>query len=305
MRKMEGDPLLANRLPELASAESLAGCMAITAARSRAKKTAYHVIVSWDPGDEVDRDQMKEVATRLLAKLGLGEHQAIAVQHVDCEHPHLHIVANRVHEKHGELKPDGKRYRVWKGWKDMAAIEEELRAIELQNEWRIVPGRNAIQVGMEIPERNRVTKKAFHARKAASLPAIKAEVKALGARVFGYIRRGVWPPIPPDLPRTAKAFYGVRNAALAGDAECQYKMGQLFELGAGVKKDMAVGAKWYRAAAEQDHEQAAEAHAQCVQRLAQRQNISLMPLGMPRIDQVQIGRRRDGDEGRGDFGMER
>ena len=106
---------------------------------SRCKKPVYHLMVAWSPKDKVFPDQMKDVGERLLDRLGLSEHQAVAVQHTDTDHPHLHIIANRVHPHHGEMDAEGKPIQVWHGWRDWTIIGSELRNMEREYGWIEVP----------------------------------------------------------------------------------------------------------------------------------------------------------------------
>jgi hypothetical protein len=100
--------------PELA-----AKIMRATASQNvRVDKPVYHVVLSFDPGDVVDRASMERVADALLRELKLQEHQAIIVAHSDRSHPHLHILINRVHPETGI---------AWDRWKDYNAIQRVLR----------------------------------------------------------------------------------------------------------------------------------------------------------------------------------
>jgi hypothetical protein len=103
--------------PELA-----ATFMRATATRSdRIEKPVYHVVLSFDPHDRVDRAAMERVADRILDRLGLAEHQAVIVAHGDRKHPHVHIFVNRVHPETG---------RAWERWKDQPIIQQVLREEE-------------------------------------------------------------------------------------------------------------------------------------------------------------------------------
>ncbi len=63
--------------------ELAATFMRATAARSdRIEKPVYHVVLSFDPGDAVERATMERVANRMLERLGLTEHQAVIVAHL-------------------------------------------------------------------------------------------------------------------------------------------------------------------------------------------------------------------------------
>lgn len=96
--------------------------MRATAAQSdRVVKPVYHIALSLDPGDTVDRATMARVAGRVLDRLGLGEHQAVIVAHRDRTHAHVHILVNRVHPETG---------KAWERWQDQPVIQQVLREEE-------------------------------------------------------------------------------------------------------------------------------------------------------------------------------
>src|SRR3989441_4500912 len=114
--------------PELA-----ARIMRATAGQNvRVKEPVYHLALSFDPGDAVDRVAMERVADRVLETLGLQEHQVLIVAHADREHAHMHLMVNRVHPETGE---------VWSRWQDYPAIQRVLREEEEALGLRRVPGR--------------------------------------------------------------------------------------------------------------------------------------------------------------------
>lgn len=116
--------------PELA-----ATFMRATAAQSdRIEKPVYHVVLSFDPNDGVDRTAMEQVASRVLDRLGLAEHQAVIVAHRDRAHSHVHLLINRVHPETG---------KAWERWKDQPVIQQVLREEERELGLREVPGRLA------------------------------------------------------------------------------------------------------------------------------------------------------------------
>ena len=98
----------------------------------RAAQPGYHVTLSFDPGDAVDRATMERVADRTIAALGLTGHQALIVCHQDRDHPHMHLLINRVHPETG---------RVWSRWHDRGVIQKVLREEEIALGLRVTPGR--------------------------------------------------------------------------------------------------------------------------------------------------------------------
>lgn len=88
---------------------------------ARVDRAAYHLEISFDPSDNVNREKMEHVADTLLRDLGLHEHQTLIVAHGDRRHPHVHLLVNRVHPETG---------RVWNRWQDRTRIQEILRKEE-------------------------------------------------------------------------------------------------------------------------------------------------------------------------------
>lgn len=106
--------------------------MRATAAQNvRVERPVYHLVLSFDPNDPVDRAAMERVTDRVLARLGLSEHEAVIVAHRDRAHPHVHVLVNRVHPETG---------RVWDLPFDYRAIQEVLRQEERALGVREVPG---------------------------------------------------------------------------------------------------------------------------------------------------------------------
>jgi hypothetical protein len=112
--------------------ETAARLMAAHARESvRTQRPVYHFVIAFDPGDPVDRESMRRVADAVLRKLGLEEHQALIVAHNDTEHPHMHLVVNRVHPV---------KHVAWENSWDWPKIEQELRVQEVELGLRRVPG---------------------------------------------------------------------------------------------------------------------------------------------------------------------
>ena len=120
--------------------------MRATAAQNfRVKDPVYHLTLSFDPGDAIDRAAMEHVVDRVIAALDLHGHQVLIVSHRDRGHPHMHLLINRVHPETG---------RVWNRWQDRAIIQEVLREEERALGLRTVPGRLAsrTQLGLNLAE---------------------------------------------------------------------------------------------------------------------------------------------------------
>lgn len=124
--------ITARNLPT-ADPELAATMMRATAAQnSRVTEPVYHVALSFDPADAVDRATMERVADRVIDALKLQEHQVLIVAHGDREHPHVHLLVNRIHPESG---------RAWSRWQDQRIVQEVLRAEEHALGLREVPGK--------------------------------------------------------------------------------------------------------------------------------------------------------------------
>lgn len=115
----------------------------------KVERPVYHVAVSFHPDDEVTRTQMERVADRLLAELGLAEHQALVLAHADRPHAHLHLVVNRIHPESG---------KAWDRWQDRVATQRVLREEERALGLHEVPGRLYQLPGRKAPERTAATR---------------------------------------------------------------------------------------------------------------------------------------------------
>ena len=128
------EPDLAARIMRATSAQNV-----------HAKDPVYHLALSFDPGDTVDRAAMERVADRVLEALHLQEHQVLIVAHADREHAHMHLMVNRVHPETG---------KAWSRWQDYPTIRRVLREEEEALGLRRLPGpsRERTPAGRDVTE---------------------------------------------------------------------------------------------------------------------------------------------------------
>jgi Relaxase/Mobilisation nuclease domain len=105
---------------------------ATAAENTRVQQPVYHVAVSFHPEDVVTRPMMERVADRLLTDLKLQQHQVVIVAHGDRDHPHMHLMVNRIHPTSG---------RAWDRWQDWVVTQRAIREEELALGLRQVRGR--------------------------------------------------------------------------------------------------------------------------------------------------------------------
>lgn len=122
----------------------VAKIMRATAAQNlHVGQPVYHLALSFDRNDAVDRATMERVADHVLEALKLTERQVLIVAHRDREHAHMHMLVNRVHPETG---------MAWDRWQDQRIVQEVLRAEEKALGLRIVQGRLAgIEEGAHKP----------------------------------------------------------------------------------------------------------------------------------------------------------
>ena len=127
-----------------------AGQMEAVALMSRAEKPVLHVSVSFAEGDLDEgpggspwgsRERAERAVLAVLDKAGLSGHQALMVAHNDKDHPHVHVMLNRV-SQHAPAAWD----LDWHRLKVRLAVEE----VEREQGFRLT-GKNALDQGKELP----------------------------------------------------------------------------------------------------------------------------------------------------------
>jgi Relaxase/Mobilisation nuclease domain len=156
------DPLLAADLMQATAAQNV-----------RTSEPAYHLALSFAPGDHPTPQLLRQVADRALAELGLTDHQAIVVAHDYRAHAHVHVVVNRVH-------PD--THTVWDRWRDQTMLQRLLADQERALGVRELPAHDrAVKRASPDPgpgntarQRDRATERALAERLRTVLPEIRA-----------------------------------------------------------------------------------------------------------------------------------
>jgi len=61
------------------------------------EKSVFHGVLDFHPDEKIDDIKMVEIARKYLEQIGRTDTQFAIVKHFDKRHPHVHIIANRVH----------------------------------------------------------------------------------------------------------------------------------------------------------------------------------------------------------------
>lgn len=64
--------------------------------RPNLQKFFYHTSVNFPSGEDLSNQKMKQIGLDYLEANGFTQHQFIMFRHYDADHPHLHILVNRI-----------------------------------------------------------------------------------------------------------------------------------------------------------------------------------------------------------------
>lgn len=110
----DGDQAWRLMLATANSANALKEAAGIKKGRA-VKNTVYHYSLNFNPEDKLTADIQRRAVTESLKVLGLEDHQALAVEHTDKAHNHIHVMVNLIDPSNGmsaaspQMGADGKR----------------------------------------------------------------------------------------------------------------------------------------------------------------------------------------------------
>ncbi|SDL37390.1 Relaxase/Mobilisation nuclease domain-containing protein [Maridesulfovibrio ferrireducens] len=119
---------------------------AIRNLRPNLKKVVCHASISLAPQESLTDKEWRDVTQKYIQAMGFSDCQYIATKHTDTEHPHIHIVVNRVTMR-GEVVSDSNDFRKQ---------EKLMRELEKKYELQIVP--NSKEVNSKALTKNEVEK---------------------------------------------------------------------------------------------------------------------------------------------------
>jgi len=90
--------------------------------RPNLQKYFYHTSLNFPPSENLPDAQMNNIANEYLNNMGFDQHQYLIFRHFDADHPHLHILVNRIGYD-GTVVSDSKDYQ---------RSEQVLRKLEKQ-----------------------------------------------------------------------------------------------------------------------------------------------------------------------------
>jgi hypothetical protein len=130
--------------------------------RPNLKKFFYHTSINFPPGEDLPNDKMKQIGLDYLEANGFTQYQYIMCRHYDADHPHLHILVNRI----------GYDGSVLSDSNDYSRSEKILRDLEKKY--------NLTQVPSSTQARQRaVTKDELEMMKRTNTPSHKIQLQAI------------------------------------------------------------------------------------------------------------------------------
>ncbi|WP_448700876.1 relaxase/mobilization nuclease domain-containing protein [Mucilaginibacter sp. AW1-3] len=91
--------------------------------RPNLQKYFYHTSLNFPPSENLVDEQMNIIANEYLNNMGFDQHQYAIFRHFDADHPHLHLLVNRIGYD-GKVVSDSKDYQ---------RSEQVLRRLEKQH----------------------------------------------------------------------------------------------------------------------------------------------------------------------------
>lgn len=84
-----------------------------------------HTVLSFSPNDapRMSNDYMRQIALEYLERMGIRDTQFLIVRHHDREHPHCHIVFNRVSNSGKTISDSNERFRSQRVCRDITERE--------------------------------------------------------------------------------------------------------------------------------------------------------------------------------------
>lgn len=100
----------------------------------------FHAVLSLEPGDRLNTEQWDVAVHQYMAAIGFSAAQFIAVRHLDVDHEHVHIVANRVVKTASGFRLISSSKDRAKGMAAMRKLEREFGlslVADPENTWQV------------------------------------------------------------------------------------------------------------------------------------------------------------------------
>lgn len=131
------------------------------------QKYFYHTSLNFPPNENLSNDKIKQIGLEYLHANGFTQHQYILFQHYDANHPHLHILVNRI----------GYDGTVLSDSNDFARSEKVLRQLELKHNLTPV-------ISSKQAQHRAITKDEWEMMKRTGIPSNKLALQVIVKQVL-------------------------------------------------------------------------------------------------------------------------
>ncbi|CAM4497632.1 MAG: Protein TraI [Legionella sp.] len=83
---------------------------------------SYHLLISFANGESLTPEVLKTIEDRVIASIGLSEHQRISAVHHDTDNLHIHIAVNKIHPIHYTM------VEPFQAYKKFSEVAEQLES---------------------------------------------------------------------------------------------------------------------------------------------------------------------------------
>src|SRR5690606_11609169 len=135
--------------------------------RPNLQKYFYHTSINFPPGEDLPNEKMKQIGLDYLEANGFTQHQFIMFRHYDADHPHLHILVNRIGYD-GSVVSDSN---------DFARSEKILR--ELENKYNLTQVPSSKEAKMRA-----ITKDELEMIKRTNTPSHKVKLQGIVRKIL-------------------------------------------------------------------------------------------------------------------------
>lgn len=130
--------------------------------RPNLQKYFYHTSLNFPPHEKISNEQMVQIARDYLIRNGFDQHQYIVFRHHDADHPHMHLLVNRIGYD-GSVVSDSNDY---------ARSEKVLRQLEKEHRLTIV-------VSSKEAKERAMTKDELEMMKRTNEPSVKMQLQVI------------------------------------------------------------------------------------------------------------------------------
>lgn len=87
---------------ELSQSARLNMLLRLAELNQNVRRNSVHISLNFDPSEDLDREQLRQIAQTYMDRIGFGEQPFLVYRHHDAAHPHIHILSVKI-------RPDGTR----------------------------------------------------------------------------------------------------------------------------------------------------------------------------------------------------